>query len=554
MDELILPEILRERINPSHDDSESPSLTASFVLYLPTVVLRKKHNPAFALACRLANHYRVALIILAVVLDDVHMPSSSPASPIVMTSRRLAFMLEALQHVTQEWERHGAGVAVRVHGPQARTPHHLTLARHSMAVVTDEPFVQPFLSFCESVERATRSAGVRCYRVDGSTTVPPMSKLQRQRDGNVVAYKGVPPKAWMWQKMTDSKRKAHVYGVVKDGHFDAPELSVKLEPSFFLSSTLPLLRQCLPADWQNAEIPAPGRRPWTMEELASITNIKEWSLTWPGADASVLPCHQTHGSPSSGQERWNTFLRKRLSSYANLRNQVQKPNAVSRMSCYLNYGIVSIFQIIYDLWHAGSAAGADKFEEEIVKWREMSYAHAFGAPSCYSQEASVPQWARRYLDQCRRTGGQSSYTVKQMEDGSTDCDTWNAMQRYLVRTGELHNNARMTWGKTVVHWQKGQLTVKQILQQLCYLNDRYALDGLSPPSYGGLLWCMGWCDKPKEGILSEKPSSQYRVGRQGFEDAERVLLGTKCSQRSIVGMLPLRKKQRKENEEKVKYR
>jgi hypothetical protein len=65
---------------------------------------------------------------------------------------------------------------------------------------------------------------------------------------------------------------------------------------------------------------------------------------------------------------------------------------------------------------------------------------------------------------------------------------------------------------------------------------------------------MGWCDKPKEGILSEKPSSQYRVGRQGFEDAERVLLGTKRSQRSIVGMLPLRKKQRKENEEKVKYR
>jgi deoxyribodipyrimidine photolyase len=550
MDELNLPEILRERINPNH--LVSPSLAASFVLYLPTVVLRKKHNPGFALACRLANHYRVPLIVLVVVLDDSHMPSSSssPTSPIVMTARRLTFLLQALQSVTQEWERHGAGVAIRVHGPQARTPHHLTLARHAMAVVTDEPFVHPYLGFCQAVERATNSAGVPCYRVDGSTTVPPVSKLQKQRDGNVISYKGVPSKAWMWQKMTESKRKAHVYGVVKKGHFDAPELSVKLEPSFFLSDTQHVLYQYLPSDWRSVETPAPGRRPWTIQELATVPNIEDWALSWPGADASVPPCPQTHGSLSAGEERWNTFLRKHLSSYAKQRNQIQKPHAVSRMSCYLNFGIVSIFQVIYDLWQAGSAAGANKFQDEIVKWREMSYAHAFSASDYYNQEASVPQWARRYLDQCRAANGQSTYPIKQLDEGRTGCDTWNAMQRYLVRTGELHNNARMTWGKTLVHWQKGQLTVDHMLQQLCYLNDRYALDGLSPPSYAGLLWCVGWCDKPKDGILSNKPSSRYRVGRQGFEEAEQMLLATKkCSQRSIADMLPPRKKQRKENHE-----
>ena len=191
------------------------------------------------------------------------------------------------------------------------------------------------------------------------------------------------------------------------------------------------------------------------------------------------------------------------------------------MSCYLNYGIVSMSQIIYDLWPAGSAAGAEQFQRGDCQVAEISYAHAFGTPHCYNQEASVPQWARHYFDQCRRTGSQSSYTVKQMEDGSTDCDTWNAMQHYLVRMGKLHNNARMTWCKTVVYWQKGQLSVNQILHQLCYqlcyLNDLYALDGLSSPSYAGLLWCMGWCDSPKGGILSEKPSSRYRVGRQDFE-------------------------------------
>ena len=551
-----LPEILKERINASHGDSTTQ--TASFVLYLPTVVLRMKHNPAFAVACRLANHYQVPLIVLAVVLDDAHMPShrEGETPPIVMTSRRLAFVLEALQYVTRQWEEHGAGVAVRVHGPQARTPHHLTLARNAVAVVTDEPFVHPHLGFCQAVERATRVAGVPCYRVDGSTTVPPVSVLQPQRNENstVVSYKGVPPKAWMWQKKTEAKRKGHVYGAVREGHLDAPELVVKLEPGFFVMKHG--LGQYLPTDWQSIETSAPDRRPWTVEELSAIENIKEWALSWRGADASVPPCQQTHGSFSAGQQRWKMFHQSHLSSYARLRNQIQKPHAVSRMSCYLNYGIVSIFQVIYDLWQAKANVGSNKYQDEIIKWREMSYAHAFSAPTGYNQEASVPQWSRSYLEGCRRSSRitDRQYTRVELQEGQTDDGTWNAMQRYLLRTGELHNNARMTWGKTVVHWQKDYLSVGNILEELCYQNDRYALDGLAPPSYAGILWCLGWCDKPGGGgKLSEKPASRYRVGPDGFEQAERSLLLTekRTSQRSIADMMqPQSKRQRKENQEK----
>lgn len=554
MNELQLPETLRVRINSS-DDEEAPKTlkraSSSFVLYLPTVVLRKKHNPSFALACRLANHHKVPLIVLAVVLDDAHMPSPSPATrPMVMTSRRLAFVLEALKDATREWEQHGAGVGIRAHGPQARKPHHLTLARNAMAVVMDEPFVDPFLSFCQSVDRATQCVGVPCYRVDGSTTVPPVSKLKPKIDaqGNVVGYEGVPAKAWMWQKKTDSVRKAHVQGVVRDGHFDAPELVVKVDPSFFLSlSHSNELHQYLPTEWQSKDTAAPGHRPWTVTELAAVEDLKKWSLLWPGADESVPPCEQTCGSSCAGQERWNTFRRNGLSSYAKLRNQIQKPHAVSRMSCYLNYGIVSLFQVIYELWQESSTTGAQKFAEEVIKWREMSYAHAFSSPGSYNRDTSVPEWSRRYLNQCRQELGQVPYTLQQLEESETECQTWNAMQRYLVRTGELHNNARMTWGKMVVHWQKSQKPVDAILQELVYLNDRYALDGLSPPSYAGILWCLGWCDKPKDGVLSEKLSSRYRVGPEGFQEAERLLLSsgtTKRGQRSISDMLPPKKKKR----------
>ena len=86
-----------------------------------------------------------------------------------------------------------------------RTPNHLTLARRATAVVTDEPFVHPFLSFVESIERvSSKGGGVPCYHVDGSTLAPPCSRLRRGYDGDGrktgrCAGKGgdkLPDKAW----------------------------------------------------------------------------------------------------------------------------------------------------------------------------------------------------------------------------------------------------------------------------------------------------------------------------------------------------------------------
>jgi hypothetical protein len=114
----------------------------------------------------------------------------------------------------------------------------------------------------------------------------------------------------------------------------------------------------------------------------------------------------------------------------------------------------------------------------------------------------------------------------------------------------------MTWGKELVHWGVARSTnltttlnrngnasgnasgnttsdlldpTTEILQMLVYLNDRYALDGLSPPSYAGLLWCMGWCDKPGSkgtgGGISTKPASRYRrASPADFLQAQQTLL------------------------------
>lgn len=533
---------LRQRINPTVQCPDKPR--NSFVLYLPTVNLRFKHNPAFAYACHLANHHEVPVLVLAIVLDDAHLPTSTPKNnndnitmkrrPIVVsTARRTAFVLEALQQATREWQEHGAGVAIRVHGPECRTPHHLTLVRQSVAVVVDEPFVHPFLSMVQSVESVARSCQVPVVRVDGSTTVAPVCMLRRgvDKDGN-VSFDGVPSKAWVWEKKTEPKRNCQVLGVVQDGHFDAPVLVKRLKMNFFLDQSTALALK-LPSYWANPETPSPGKRPWTTQELSAISDLKAWVLEWPGIDTSVPPCSQTHGSTTSGQQRWNRFRQLHLSNYAKLRNNICKPHAVSRMSCYLNYGCVSIFQIIFDLRQSRSA-GASKFADEIIKWREIGYAHSFAYPRHYNTSEAVPQWARTYLAKFQGRVG-SAYSIEQLESCSTNDDTWNAMQDYLNTTGELHNNARMTWGKTVVHWQKYNSSVDELLQQLIYLNDRYALDGLSPPSYAGLLWCLGWGDNPTDS-LSQKPASRYRQGPSAFADAKLTLLAFK-GEKSIATML-----------------
>jgi len=429
--------------------------------------------------------------------------------------------------------------------------------------------------------------------------VPPASRLRRKYDTNGALIRScmrgagagtglLPSKAWRWNKATDTERKAHLRAAISEGQFNAPPLDVNLPHDFFMrppnlddgdgdndnddnvedqSSELQTMWKAMPSEWHRRDTPPPGRRPWTVDELAAVPNIAAWACQWTQPNDTttttttddptpsphpnpVLPCPQTNGSLPAAQARWSRFLEHHLRHYAKTRNQIQRPHSVSRMSSYLNWGVVSIFRLCHDLNAARTSSPnckitIDKFEEEIIKWREFSYAHAFANPDTYDHSSTVPPWAHRYLEgQLRRQEHEGKREISQLqllEGGHSSSDTWNAMQQYLETTGELHNNARMTWGKTVVHWLKGHHDVADILKVMCYLNDRYALDGLSPPSYAGILWCLGWGDKPAgagnrggygggagggEGGISEKKASRYRCGPDGFEVAQKALSAT----------------------------
>eukprot|EP00986_Skeletonema_menzelii_P018592 scaffold26660_cov143-Skeletonema_menzelii.AAC.12 len=604
LSQLQLSPCLRSRIN--HDAAAEVSVkevadpSIGFVLYLPTVNLRLEHNPAFAVACHVANHLKLPLVVLSVVCDDASHHSISLASQggVIMTSRRLAFTLQALSHASNLWSRHGAAVGVRVHGPNgARVPDHLTLASNASFVVTDESFVSPYTTITRRVKEACRKSKVPCVSVDGSTTVPPIQVLKRHRNpasGEIIC-EGIPQKAYLWQNKTEHLRDAHLRAAMQ-GEFCAPDLLIKFEDEDLFhpvvdnggSTLAEKLAHLFPRRWKPESLAAdsnqlrslpscPDVRPFTANELnalfrdddhyknneatavtAAADQLRQksddsprvpfynFSMQWGGADRTVPPCEHTIGTLPCGLSRWNAFVQKGgLLRYGKERNNAKLIHSVSRMSAYLNLGIVSIYRLVSEVkrllrqcqGNSSQKGSIDKFLQEIVKFRELSYAHAFSRGD-YDGIGSLPRWSVQTLNE-QLGNTMYSITLKELESGTTNDAKWNAMQKYLVRTGELHNNVRMTWGKTVVSWasslecESSQQRSDVVLKTLCYLNDRFALDGLSPPSYAGILWCMGWTDKPTndgECRIPIKHAYHYRMSPEEFLEAERSVLSSGSSQ------------------------
>jgi photolyase PhrII len=207
-------------------------------------------------------------------------------------------------------------------------------------------------------------------------------------------------------------------------------------------------------------------------------------------DHSVGPVIDTPGGTAAGLERWQTFRDQGLRQYAAKRNQ-PLVNGVSRMSAYLHYGMVSPFRIAREC--AGLRhEGAEKFLDELLIWRELAWCFCRFRRDHDSWDA-IPAWAQQTLMAHARDRRPSLYSWERLAAGETHDPLWNAAQKSLRIHGELHNNVRMTWGKALLQWTADP---RDALKLIIDLNNRYALDGRDPSSYGGILWCLGQFDRP----------------------------------------------------------
>ena len=278
------------------------------------------------------------------------------------------------------------------------------------------------------------------------------------------------------------------------------------------------------------ELPAHLKERPLTDPLAEPLAAPRWPLAadivsrWPdvftwldgGGAIERLPIDHTVGATGlaggavAAHERLTTFVEHELAEYDDLRN-VPDREATSRLSPYLHWGHLGPHEVFERLMKregwlgdlpskaTGSREGwwgvspsAEGFLDEFITWRELGYNMAWQRPD-YADFESLPDWARRTLDEHEHDPREHLYTLDEFERGATHDALWNAAQIQLVREGRIHNYLRMLWGKKILQWTASP---REALAVMIELNNKYALDGRNPNSYSGIFWVLGRYDRP----------------------------------------------------------
>lgn len=216
--------------------------------------------------------------------------------------------------------------------------------------------------------------------------------------------------------------------------------------------------------------------------------------------AQIARCEIDHSVPpaplKSGRRAALARLRKfcddALPRYDERRSDPADTDGSSRLSPYLHFGQVSAAEVARASIAAVGRPGAERFLDELVTWRELSLNFTLRNPS-FRTLAALPDWVHRTMAAHAGDEREAVYSLEQLERADTHHPLWNAAQRELVATGSIHNVLRMYWGKSVLTWTA---TYDDALRHLIHLNDKWALDGRDPSSYGGIQWCFGKFDRP----------------------------------------------------------
>jgi photolyase PhrII len=355
-----------------------------------------------------------------------------------LSDRHATFVLEGLRDFAGQLAAIGIPYAVNLDIAARPDAGIDRIAARAYAIVTEDFPAAPYADWTASIARRTKRAVIA---VDTACVVP-MNRVD-----------GVFDRAYAFRDATERERAARVAM-----RWPAPRLR---------ETSWPLVEHGIPeVDWRTLDI---------ARTVASLD-----------IDHSVAPVVDTPGGSAAGLARWNEFRATRLADYARDRNDAAIPG-VSRMSAYIHYGMVSPMRIARE----AHAAGADTYLAELLVWRELAYQWCRHVPDHSSFDA-LPAWARRTLA-AHAQDERAALSWEQLASGRTGDRLWDLAQRSLAMHGELHNNVRMTWGKAVIGWTRSP---EAAIATLIDLNNRFALDGADPASYGGILWCLGLFDRP----------------------------------------------------------
>ncbi len=451
-DALPLPPVLERRLPL---DRPEPDLrrTGPVVAWL-RVAVRGHDNPVLDVARHAAAALDRPLLVYHAVSERY--PHA--------TDRHHAFILQGARDLASELDEQGLSAAFHVERPGHRGPVLAQLCESAPLVVTDHFPLDPLRGWTRALARVAP-----VWPVDASCIVP------------MFAMGKAHGRAFRFRKASTPLR----------DDMDAPW------PTFDIETR-----------------PYDGPLPFEPVAMRDATDAQLDGLIAACAiDHSLPPVADTRGGSVAGYERWTTWRDGHLKRYSRDRNNAAKPTGVSRMSAYLHYGHVSPFRIAREAAEVGGK-GADKYLDELLVWREMSW-HVCHHDRRARSYGALPEWARASLE-AHIADARDVLPLQALENGLTGERLWDIAQRSLLKHGELHNNVRMTWGKALLGWSKGP---RQTFARLFELNDRLALDGRDPNSVGGLTWCLGGFDRPFE---PEQPVFGRVRGRSMARHAKRL--------------------------------
>ncbi len=221
-----------------------------------------------------------------------------------------------------------------------------------------------------------------------------------------------------------------------------------------------------------------------LERVSPDREVPELAWMKPGEEAAA--------------SRLRTFLRNVLPRYSEDRND-PNGNGQSELSPYLHYGQLSAQRVALEVSRSKVGEEArSNFLEELVVRRELSDNFCLYNPH-YDRFEGFPEWARKTLDEHRSDAREYDYSLRELEEGRTHDDLWNAAQREMVVRGKMHGYMRMFWAKKILEWTESP---EAAMEAAMTLNDRYELDGRDPNGYTGVAWSIGgvhdraWKERP----------------------------------------------------------
>ena len=209
-------------------------------------------------------------------------------------------------------------------------------------------------------------------------------------------------------------------------------------------------------------------------------------------DHSVQPSTTFHGGAHAARGCLQHFVKEDLRRYAREKNE-PAAHATSNLSPYLHFGNISSLEVALTAREFANEHKliADEFLEELIVRRELAFNFARFCAN-YDSLDGLPDWARRTLAKHARDSRDPQYTREQLENASTYDALWNATQKEMLLSRQIHGYYRMYWGKKSSNGRRRIMTHRH--HGLSAV--KYALDGRDPNTYTNILWCFGLHDRP----------------------------------------------------------